>query len=190
MPLIREQTRGTASPPLWTGIDVSQIRKLLSVFMEGEEPPPRLTEWICVTFEGICPARDVCAALKAAWNRKAGPGKKNAPRTWNWFYATLRNALIPGEAARLPEQPAAPPRQHHVEPEVMSRGIEAIELPDAPRSIVESVRCHKCGDSALVRYTDGAIDGCGCRSTHGVRLDRIPPTTATGSGELRRFGEV
>src|SRR5262249_15542809 len=103
-PRAPESVHSAAIPP-WTGIDVSQIRKLLSDFMGGEEPPNKLIEWICSTFEGVCPARDVCSALEAAWNRRAAPGKKNAPRTWNWFYPVLRNALIPGEVARFPEQP-------------------------------------------------------------------------------------
>jgi hypothetical protein len=99
--------------------------------MGGEEPPIRLIEWICTTFEGFCPARDVVAALEAAWNRRAAPGKKNAPRTWKWFYSTLRNALIPGESARLPERPAAPHPDHSAKPAALRSGIEAVELADA-----------------------------------------------------------
>ena len=171
--LARELTYGAPGPPPWTGIDVSHIRKVLSAFMEGQEPPPKLIEWICLTFKGLCSARDVCSALEAAWNRRAAPGKKNAPRTWNWFYSVLRNALIPGEAGRLPEHPAASHPDHKAGPLAMSRGIEAIELPHAPGSIVDSVRCANCGGCALVRYTDGRIEGCGCRSMHREHLDRI-----------------
>jgi len=148
--------------------------------MEGEEPPVKLTEWICTTFEGVCPARDMCVALEAAWNRSAAPGKKNAPQNWNWFYTTLRNALIPGEAARLPEQPAAPHPEHEAGLAAISRGIEAIELAHAPRSIIESVRCNDCSGSALVRYTDGTIEGCGCRNNRGGNRDRIPASSAPG----------
>jgi hypothetical protein len=148
--------------------------------MEGEEPPPKLMEWICSTFEGVCPARDVCTGLEAAWNRNAAPGKKNAPRTWNWFYATLRNALIPGEAARLPEQPAAPHPEHRAAPAAIASGIEAIELANAPRSIVESVRCAECGGCALARYADGTIGGCACRQKRGEGLSRIPASSVKG----------
>ena len=37
------------------------------------------------------------------WNRNARPGRKNQPDDWNWFYEVLRNAFLPGYAARLPE---------------------------------------------------------------------------------------
>jgi len=98
--------------------------------MDGEEPPPNLMDWIGETFEGVRPARDVCNALNAAWHRSAAPGKKNAPRKWNWFYTALRNALIPGAAARLPEPPAAYP-ENEAELAAISRGVQAIELADA-----------------------------------------------------------
>jgi hypothetical protein len=179
-PSVREQTSGIAKFPPWTGIDVGQIQKLLSAFMDGDEPPVKLIEWICTTFEGVCPALDVCAALEAAWNRRAAPGKKNAPRNWNWFYTMLRNALIPGEASRLPEQPAVANPVHEAEPSAMNSGIEAIELAFAPRSIVESVRCNDCGGYALVQYADGIIEGCGCRIKRGADLDRISESSAPG----------
>jgi hypothetical protein len=176
----------TATSFRWTGIDVSHIRKLLAAFMDGEEPPVKLIEWICVTFDGVCQARDVCSALEAAWNRSAAPGGKNAPRTWNWFYTILRKALVPGESARLPEQPAAPNPALEGEVAAMSRGIEAIELAHAPRSIVQSVRCHRCGGCALVQYTDGSIEGCECRNERGGHLNRI----TAGSVELIRSSIV
>jgi hypothetical protein len=130
----------------------------------------------------------VCAALDAAWKRSAAPGRKNAPRKWNWFYTTLRNALIPGEAARLPEHPAAPHPEHEAEPAAISRGIEAIELAHAPRSIVESVRCSDCGAYALVQYTDGTIEGCRCQNERrGGDLSRIPASSVRG---IRSYASV
>ncbi len=115
----------------WNSTEIDQVRKLLSAFMDREEPPNRLVVWIHETFEGICPARDVHAALEVAWNRNAAPGQKNAPRTWNWFYSTLRNALIEGEAARMSEQPAAPRPEHTAGGEAMNCGIDALEQADA-----------------------------------------------------------
>jgi hypothetical protein len=45
-PTVREQPSETISPPSWTEKDVGQIRKLISDFREGEEPPAKLIEWI------------------------------------------------------------------------------------------------------------------------------------------------
>ena len=177
----KKKTKADPDFPPWTGLDVSQIRKRLSAFMEGEEPPIELIEWICTTFEGFCPARDVFAALEAAWSRSAAPGKKNAPRSWNWFYSTLRNALIPGEAARLPEQPAVPHPDHTAKPAAIASGIGAIELAKAPRSIVESAPCAECGGCALARYTDGTIASCGCHEKRGEGLKRIGVSSESSS---------
>jgi hypothetical protein len=52
----------------------------------------------------------------------------------------------------------APESDDHDRPDEIDRGIEAIELPDVPRSIVEveSVRCSGCGHN-IVRYIDNVI---------------------------------
>jgi hypothetical protein len=163
----------------WTAFDVNEIQKRLAAFMEGEEPPAKLMDWICSAFEGVCSARDVCAALDAAWNRSAAPGTRNAPRTWNWFYPTLRNALIAGEVARLPERPAVPHPEHRAAPAAIARGVEAIELPSAPRSIVEAVLCSQCGGCALVTYTDGSVEGCLCRQERSNGFSRISASNMT-----------
>jgi hypothetical protein len=172
--------RGAASPPPWTGIDVSQIRKRLSAFMEGEEPPAKLMEWICATFESVCPAGDVCAALEAAWNRSAAPGKKNAPRRWNWFYTTLRNALIPGEAARLPEQPAAPHPAHQATAEEMARGIDVLD------SLVASYTC-KCG-AEIRQYSDRVVGMCTCGRAKPITRATIAQMPIPGEAKRRLSG--
>jgi hypothetical protein len=52
-------------------------------------------------------ADDIRNALDASWGRNAAPGRKNRPRHWKWFYEVLRNAFIPGYAARLSEAATA-----------------------------------------------------------------------------------
>jgi hypothetical protein len=96
----------------------------------------------------------------------------------------IENEFFPG---RLPEPPARQ-REDPVEVEMVDQGIAAIELPDASRSIAESVRCDRCGGQALVRYTDGTIEGCKCRDEGSKGLDRIPATSELGiqSGSAHR----
>ena len=176
-----EEEKPKADPRPWTGIDVSQIRKLLSGFMEGEEPPPNLMKWICTTFEGSCPARNVCVALEAAWSRSAAPGKKNAPRKWNWFYTTLRNALIPGEAGRLPEQPAAPHPAHQATAEDIARGIDVLD------SLVASYTC-KCG-AEIRQYSDRVVGSCTCGRAKPIARAAVTRMPAPGEGKRRLSGD-
>ena len=72
--------------------------------MDGEQPPASLLSWIIQLAEQYkLSADDIHRALNAAWNRNARPGRKNWPHFWKWFYEVLRNAFIPGYAARIPE---------------------------------------------------------------------------------------
>lgn len=87
-------------------------------------------------------------------------GGRHAPKNQNWFLTVIENEFFPGH---LPEPPAPPQLDYHAESEMMNRGIDALELPDASRSIVESVLCHDCGGQAVVEYTDGTVEGCRCR---------------------------
>lgn len=87
--------------------DRQQVIARMSLFMGNEKPPKRFLAW----FDGFVPEHklspeQVVDALDNAWNRHAAPGQRNNPRSWNWFYETLRNSFIPGYSARLPEQPA------------------------------------------------------------------------------------
>ena len=92
--------------------------------------------------------------------------------------SVIENEFTPGH---LPEPPSPHRRdQQQIEAEILSRGIEAIELPDAPRSIVEYVNCNHCGRAALVIYTDGVVEGCGCRPKAPGGLKRVPPSSAQG----------
>jgi hypothetical protein len=130
---------GEGEPPLkeprpkhrWTALDEANLAKRLSAFMDGDEAPQKLVRWVVDDLSqnyDVSPA-DVYEALESAWNRRAAPGQRNSPRSWNWFYEVLRAAVVPGYAARLPEAATAP---QEIRPEELSRGIDAIELPDIP----------------------------------------------------------
>ena len=137
--------------------------------MEGDEPPQKLMNWI-IDFgaERNLKASDIHQALDAAWKRNARPGEKNAPRDWNWFYETLRNAFVPGYAARLPEAPAVLHPAHQASAENM-RGIEALELPDTPDSLVASFRC-KCGEE-IRQYQNRVVGTCVCAPVQTARAE-------------------
>ncbi len=90
--------------PTWTDSDVTDVSNRLAAFMDGEQPPASLLSWIIqLTEQYKLSADDIHRALNAAWNRNARPGRKNRPHFWKWFYEVLRNAFIPGYAARIPE---------------------------------------------------------------------------------------
>jgi len=140
----------------WTGLDVTNVRKWLRAFMDGEEPPLKLVSWIIdLATEYSLRASDIHEALDAAWKRGAAPGQKNAPRSWNWFYEVLRAAFIPGYAARLPEAPAQPHPAHQATAEQLQRGMETLD-----GSLVNSYRC-KCG-AEIRQYTDRVEGVCTC----------------------------
>lgn len=137
--------------PRWTGLDVANVGKILRAMMD-DEPPPGLMEWIV---EDLAPrnklsAADVCTSLRNAWARAR---KGNRPRRWSWVYEVLRNAHVPGYAARAPE-PTAP------QPAIPPLDVEAIELPDAPDSLIASARC-KCG-AEIRQYRDRIVGRCTC----------------------------
>ena len=90
--------------PIWTDSDGTDVSNWLAAFMDGEQPPPNLVSWIVqLAAQYKLSADDIHQALNAAWNRNARPGRKNRPRFWKWFYEVLRNAFVPGYAARIPE---------------------------------------------------------------------------------------
>jgi hypothetical protein len=94
----------TKPKPIWTDSDVSNVGNWLAAFMDGEQPPPKVLSWIMQLAERYkLSADDIHQALNGAWNRNARPGRKNRPKYWKWFYEVLRNAFIPGYAARVPE---------------------------------------------------------------------------------------
>jgi hypothetical protein len=86
----------------WTDMDVFNLQEQIGAFMDGEQPPANLTIWILdLAREYGLSANDVHGGLQAAWRRNGAPGRKNAPRDWNFFYEVLRNAFIPGYEARV-----------------------------------------------------------------------------------------
>ena len=152
----------------WTGLDVSNLQKWLSAFMDGEEAPANLVRWITeFAAEASISAEDVRTALETAWRRHAAPGQPNAPRSWNWFYEVLRAAFIPGYAARLPEEPAAPHPAHQTTPVEMAVGIDALD------ALVASYRC-KCG-AEIRQYADRVDGTCVCGPAKPItRVGQMP----------------
>jgi hypothetical protein len=160
----------------WSPEERAAVRCRIVAFWRRE--PEEGFEISVMLRAGGASAEAVCALLDRKYaNPSCRVGGRNAPRNQNWFLTVIENEFFPGH---LPEPPARP-REDQVEEELMERGIAAIELPDAPRSIVESVRCDRCGGQALVRYTDGTIEGCGCRNDGSGGLHRIPAATAVRS---------
>jgi hypothetical protein len=142
----------------------------------GREPEEGFEVSVMLRARGAS-AADVCDLLDRKFaNKKLRVGGKWAPKHPNWFLTLVENEFTPGH---LPEAPSPGcEAQKQIESEILKRGIEAIELPDAPRSISESVRCDNCGRAALVRYTDGTVEGCGCRQKAPGGLERITPSSA------------
>jgi hypothetical protein len=160
----------------WTPGKLIEVRRRIVAFWE-REPEEGFEVSVMLRARGASAAA-VCDLLDRKYaNPKCRPGGRLAPRNQNWFLTVIENEFAPGH---LPEPPALPRGKDHVETEFIDCGIEAIELPDAPRSIVESVRCDRCGGQALVRYTDGTIDGCQCRNKPGRGLERMRVASARG----------
>lgn len=172
----------------WSREELAEVRSRIVGFWR-REPDEGFEISVMLRARGASAAA-VCALLDRKYaNPTCRVGGRHAPKNQNWFLTVIENEFFPGH---LPEPPAQKPKDQ-VDPEMMNRGIEAIELPDAPRSIVESVRCDRCGGQALVRYTDGTIEGCGCRIEGSGGLHRIPATPALGiqntSARRRSVGE-
>jgi DNA-binding Lrp family transcriptional regulator len=164
------------SSQAWTPRELAEVRGRIVAFW-GREPEEGFEVSVMLRARGASAAA-VCELLDRKFaNRNCRVGGRHAPRNQNWFLTVLENEFEPGH---LPEPPARPQNDHEAESEKMNRGIEAIELPDASRSIVESALCDRCGDQALVRYTDGAIEGCGCANNRRRGLDRIPASSVLG----------
>jgi hypothetical protein len=163
-------SRATDPIKEWTQEELSEVRRRIVGFW-GREPEGGFERSVMLRARGVS-AADVCDLLDRLYaNPNCRVGGRWAPKNQNWFLAVIENEFFPGH---LPEQPASPRPEHRIEPEDMNRALEVIELPSAERSMVESVRCCDCGGYALARYTDGNIEGCGCRDKTGG-LTRISP---------------
>jgi hypothetical protein len=146
-------------PAEWSPGELAEVRRRITAFW-GREPEEGFEVSVMLRARGAT-AGDVCELLdRKHSNTNCRIGGRWAPKNQNWFLAIIENEFTPGH---LPEPPAAPRSEHQAEPNVTNTGIEVLEIPDAPRSIVESVMCSKCGGAALIRYADGIIEGCGCR---------------------------
>jgi hypothetical protein len=144
----------------WTQEELAGVRHRIVAFW-GREPEEGFEVSVMLRARGASAAA-VCDLFDRKFaNKNLRVGGRRAPRSQNWFLAVIENEFTPGH---LPEPPSpARSDQQQREADIVKRGIEAIELPDAPRSIVESVNCNHCGHAAMVLYTDGTIEACGCR---------------------------
>lgn len=166
----------------WTPSQLAEVRRRITGFW-GREPEQGFEVSVMLKAPGASAAA-VCELLDRKYaNTICRVGGRWAPKNQNWFLTVIESEFAPGH---LPEPPASPLHGPHVEPEAMNRAIDAIELPDATRSIVESVICSYCGGSALVRYTDGTFDGCGCRQEGVAGLNRISASSTPRSARRQR----
>lgn len=152
------------SRPPWNDADFATVERALQQYMDDDNPPDYIVRsCLEVGFEAGKTADQICELLKSLF-RKYPPGKRGGPRKWGWFPAVIKerfaneNAWIEAAKAPIPHlSEIAIPRNPELE-----RGIEALELAHAERSIAESVLCRRCGDT-LIRYSDGTITACKCR---------------------------
>jgi hypothetical protein len=125
-----ERRHNRALGKRWSESDLARLRVGLKQYMEGDEPPARFEDSCELRANGAT-AREVFDLLERKWaNPKYRPGKRQGPRTWNWFLKVIGNEFNAAERGHLPEQPAAA-RPSIAEREALERGIDAIELPDA-----------------------------------------------------------
>jgi len=159
----------------WTKGELTQVRNRIIAFW-GREPEEGFEDSVMLRARGAS-AADVCDLLDRKFaNKKLRVGGKWAPKHQNWFLTLVENEFTPGHS---PEPPSpACEDQKQIESEILKRGIEAIELADAPRSICESVRCDNCGGAAVVVYTDGTVEGCSCRQRAPGGLKKISANLA------------
>ena len=162
----------------WTSDDLATVRARIVLYWR-REPEEGFEVSVMLRARGASAAA-VCDLLDRKFaNKNLRVGGKWAPKNQNWFLTMIENEFTPGH---LPEVPSSARQdQREIESEILTRGIEAIELVDAPRSIVESVRCNDCGGAAMVQYTDGNIEGCGCSQKVAAGLKRLPASSAPGS---------
>lgn len=159
----------------WTQGELAQMRRRIIEFW-GREPEESFEVSVMLRAWGAS-ALAVCDLLDRKFaNKNLRVGGRYAPKSQNWFLEVIGNEFTPGH---LPEPPTPQRRdQQQIEQEILNRGTEAIELADAPRSIVESVNCNDCGRAALVVYTDDTVEGCGCRRKAAEGLKRVAASSA------------
>jgi hypothetical protein len=162
----------------WTPAELAEVRDRIIAFWR-REPEEKFEVSVMLRARGASAAA-VCDLLDRKFaDKNLRVGGRNAPKSQNWFLTVIENELTPGH---LPESPTpVSSDQQQIDLRILNQGIGAIELPDAPRSIVESVRCGDCDGAALVRFTDDTIEGCGCRQKPPGGLTRVPASSAPES---------
>jgi hypothetical protein len=142
-----------------------------------EQHPPREFEENCMqrTY-GHATADAVADFFERLW-RVYRAGEKGGPNSWNWFYAAIGNEFNPAECGRSPEPVAAPRRVTQAE---INRSTAAIEIPDAPDSLVMSYQC-KCG-AEIREYTSHVEGACTCPKRQNVKRAEFSDYVRRGMG--------
>jgi hypothetical protein len=165
-PSVEQKTEKAESMPKdakkWPASDLARVRARVTAFF-GYDPSEGFEESIMLRMGGR-PAADFLELLDRKWKkRECRPGGKWAPNKENWFLPIIDGEYSPD---RLPEQPA----QQQPDISELNAGIAAVELPDAPDSLVSSQWC-KCGVE-IREYADRVEGECICSRTNGRSYDR------------------
>jgi len=170
-----DQNSPEGVPGSWSEGELADLRRQV-VELLGREPSEGFENSLMLRAR-TATAADVSELVRRKLaNSKCQEGGRWAPKNQNWFLTVIENEFSPGHIA----EPPTSSLHHRIDPEVLNDGIDAIELPDAPRSIVESVRCSHCGGFALAQYTNGRIEGCDCRTSRRGGLARFDAGSITG----------
>jgi hypothetical protein len=164
--------QGEGGSHSWTKDQLAEVRHRIVAYW-GREPEQGFEVSVMLRARGAI-AAEVCSLLDRKFaNRNLRVGGRYAPKSQNWFLTVIENEFMPGHLPECPSALSPPPQES--ERETLDRGIETIELAHAPRSIVESVICNRCGRAGLVLYTDGSIDSCGCdqKNPFGLRTPAL-----------------
>ena len=111
----------------------------------------------------VCRLRLRSNPSSAKWAReKSRPGDRHGPRSWNWFFTVVGAEFSLVERGRWPEPLRSRCAISTAPTDESSRGIEAIEFPDAPDALVCSYRC-RCG-AEIRQYLSRVVGNCTCQA--------------------------
>jgi hypothetical protein len=162
----------------WTPSELAEVRRSITRLW-GQEPEPGLEVSIMLRARGTS-AADVCELFDRKHAKSnCRVGGRWAPRSQNWFFAVIENEFTSGH---LPEAPAMPRREHQIEPEDLARGIDALDLVEAPPAVMEPVRCDARGHDV---HVNDAIGDSQCAGEPGApsQIETDAPSDSEGDGE-------